>query len=289
MVGYVAQTGQPRISLDVSTDPGFYVNPLLPETKSEAALPLKVGARVIGVIDLQSAEAGIFDEETVYVLQIVSDQLAIAIQNSRLLDEMTRNVEEMQRMYGTYTQESWNSYQQRTFDTQSIQNVRGYQYRRLEIEPILVETSLIQDAIQMGRPVTQGAERELGDPENGSNKKLAVPIKVRGQTIGAIEVQFAEQPLSPEIVQMYEEVAGRLALILENARLLQEAQNMARRELQINLLSTKIRNSINLDTILQNTVRELGKAFGSTRTFIYLGEHEEREQAGSMENQTGDQ
>jgi hypothetical protein len=88
---------------------------------------------------------------------------------------------------------------------------------------------------------------------------------------------------------MYEEVASRLALILENARLLQEAQNLARREQQINLLSTKIRNSVNLDTILQNTVRELGKAFGPTRTFIYLGSQTTvREQADSLKKQAGE-
>ncbi len=106
LISYVAQSGQPRISLEVSADPVYYVNPLLPETRSEAALPLKVGTRIIGVIDFQSTGKGVFDDETVYVLQIVSDQLAIAILNIRLLEEMTRNVEELQRMYGTYTQEN---------------------------------------------------------------------------------------------------------------------------------------------------------------------------------------
>jgi GAF domain-containing protein/HAMP domain-containing protein len=289
MISYVAQSGQPRISLDVRTDPGYYLNPLLPETKSEAALPLKVGTRIIGVIDFQSTGKGVFDEETAYVLQIVSDQLAIAVLNIRLLEEMTRNVEELQRMYGTYTQESWKNYQKRTFDSLNFQNGVGYRHRRLEIEPISGETPLIQSAIRMGQPVIQEAERENEEPEAGAKKTLAVPIRVRGQTIGAIEVQFEGQTLSPDIVSMYEEVASRLALILENARLLQEAQNLARREQQINLLSTKIRNSVNLDTILQNTVRELGKAFGPARTFIYLGDQTNGgEQAGSLKNQAGE-
>ena len=289
MISFVAQSGQSRISLDVSADPGYYVNPLLPETKSEAVLPLKVGTRVIGVIDFQSAEKGVFDEETAYVLQIVSDQLAIAIQNIRLLEEMTRNIEELQRMYGTYTQESWKNYQKRTFDALNIQNGVGYRHRRLEIEPISGESPLIKNAIQKGKPVIQEVARENEESETAAKKTLAVPIRVRGKTIGAIEVQFAGQTLSPDIVSMYEEVASRLALILENARLLQEAQNLARREQQINLLSTKIRNSVNLDTILQNTVRELGKAFGPTRTFIYLGDQANGgEQAGSLKNQAGE-
>jgi len=289
MINYVVQSGQPRISLDISADPGYYVNPLLPDTKSEAVLPLKVGTKVIGVIDFQSDKSNIFDDETAYVLQIVTDQLAIAIQNIRLLEEMTRNVEEMQRMYGTYTQASWKKYQQRTFEPEDTQNGIGYRQGRIKIEPLSGETPLIKEAIQMGQPIIRDSKRMLEDSEAGSNKAIAVPIKVRGQTIGAIEVLFSGQTISPDIVAMYEEVASRLALILENARLLQEAQNLARREQQINLLSTKIRNSINLDTILQNAVRELGKAFGSTRTFIYLGDQVNGgEQAAGSDNQVGE-
>jgi GAF domain-containing protein len=69
---------------------------------------------------------------------------------------------------------------------------------------------------------------------------------------------------------MYEELADRLALILENARLLQDAQSQAMREQQINLISTKIRSTIDLEAVLQNTVQELGKTFGSARAFIQL-------------------
>jgi GAF domain-containing protein len=246
---------------------------------------------VIGVLDVHSVESEVFDDETVYVLQIVSDQLAVAILNIRLLDEMTRNVDELQRMYGTFTQDSWINYQQRTFDVQDMKSIQGYRFRRLEIEPILEEAPLIQDAIQKGCPVIQESRGdESGQIESASVNSLAVPVKVRGQTIGAIEVQLSGQAISPEIVSMYEEIASRLALVFENARLLQDAQNLARREQQINFLSSRIRNSINMDTILQNTVRELGKAFGSTRTFLYLGEHmDSHGKTGTEQYQAGEQ
>lgn len=277
IVGYVAQSGKPRISVDVNSDSVHYVNPLLPETKSEAALPLKVGDEVIGVVDVQSKEAGLFDEETISVLQIVTDQLATAIQNTRLIRDMGRNVDELQRMYGVYTQTSWKNFQQRQLE------VRGYRYRNLAIEPVGEETRLVQEAIQKGQSVLQ--MDGVGDLENKpqeSQTTLAVPIRVRGQTIGAIQVQLSGQPVNQEILAVYEEIANRLALILENARLLQDAQNIAQREQQINVLSTQIRNSINLDTILQNTVRELGKAFGTSRAFIQIGVGANKEQDGSV-------
>lgn len=273
MVGYVAQSGKPRISLDVETDSIHYVNPLLPETKSEAALPLKVGTEVIGVVDVQSKEVGLFDEETISVLQIVTDQLATAIQNTRLIRDMGKNVEELQRMYGVYTQTAWKNFKQRQL------NVRGYRYRGLDIEPVSEETPLIQEAIQKGQVLYQ--MEALENEPHQKQTTLAVPIRVRGQAIGAIEVQLSGQPINQEIIAVYEEIANRLALILENARLLQDAQNLAQREQQINVLSTQIRSSINLDTILQNTVRELGKAFGTARAFIQIGVGANSEEDGT--------
>lgn len=272
LVSDVARSGRARISQDTNADPAYYPNLLLPETRSEAALPLKAGAGVKGVLDVHSIEPGTFDEETAYILQIVSDQLAIAIQNAFLIEELQRSVEELQRMYGTYTRVSWKTYQRRFFDMKEIGH--GYRYHRLGIEPVQEELPLSKEAIKTGCPVvreSKGKHASQGIDANGQNQAFAVPIKVRGQTIGALEVELTGQSLPEEIVSGYQEIADRLALILENARLLQDAQNLAQREHQINILSSRIRSSVDLDTILQNTVRELGKAFGATRTFVQLG------------------
>ncbi len=95
IVGYVTDTSQPRIALDVGTDAVHFKNPLLPETRSELALPLKVGARVIGALDVQSRQAAAFDEDDVTVLQTMADQLAMAIENARLLHAMQQALREL--------------------------------------------------------------------------------------------------------------------------------------------------------------------------------------------------
>jgi GAF domain-containing protein len=100
---------------------------------------------------------------------------------------------------------------------------------------------------------------------------LAVPIRLRGQVFGVLNVRFKDQPVTPEVVSTFEEIATRLSLVLENTRLLYEAQRLAEREQQINLISTQVRSSVNIDTILQNTVRELGRVLGTSRAFIQLG------------------
>jgi signal transduction histidine kinase/ActR/RegA family two-component response regulator len=84
IVGYVTGIGQPRIALDVGADAVHFKNPFLPETRSELALPLKVGGRVIGALDVQSQRAAAFDQDDMAVFQTMADQLAVAIENARL-------------------------------------------------------------------------------------------------------------------------------------------------------------------------------------------------------------
>ncbi len=95
IVGYVTSTGHHRIALDVGADAVHYKNPLLPETRSELALPLKVGERVTGALDVQSREAAAFDENDVMVLQTMADQLAIALENARLLQKTQQTVRDL--------------------------------------------------------------------------------------------------------------------------------------------------------------------------------------------------
>jgi GAF domain-containing protein/HAMP domain-containing protein len=82
IVGWVTAHRQPRIVLDVGGDTVHFKNPDLPHTRSEAALPLVVGDRLLGALDVQSIEEAAFDEDDVTVLSLMADQVAIAIENA---------------------------------------------------------------------------------------------------------------------------------------------------------------------------------------------------------------
>jgi signal transduction histidine kinase len=97
-VGHVAATGQPRIALDVGADAVHFKNPHLPETRSEMALPLKVGKQVIGVLDVQSAEREAFDEDDIAVLQTMADQLAVALQNARAYERLRDTADKLREV-----------------------------------------------------------------------------------------------------------------------------------------------------------------------------------------------
>jgi HAMP domain-containing protein len=87
VIGWVTANNQPRIASDVGRDPVHLANELLPETESEAAVPLQVAGRVLGALDVQSAEPGAFTPEMIEILQTLADQLSAAIQNARLAQE----------------------------------------------------------------------------------------------------------------------------------------------------------------------------------------------------------
>jgi signal transduction histidine kinase len=103
LVGQVAEKGEPRVlsRADVQAGPGSH----LPPTHSEAAFPLRIGGRIIGVLDIHSTHADAFEEDDVKVLQGVADQIAIAIENARAYElereaaRQLREAEEMRRRF----------------------------------------------------------------------------------------------------------------------------------------------------------------------------------------------
>lgn len=88
MIGACTSLNEARISLDVDTEKVWYPNPVLPQTRSEMALPLAIGDRVIGAVTVQSVEPAAFSEEDVSSLQAMANQLAIAIENARQRREL---------------------------------------------------------------------------------------------------------------------------------------------------------------------------------------------------------
>jgi GAF domain-containing protein/HAMP domain-containing protein len=82
MVGYAITRRRSRVALDVGTEAVRFANPLLPDTRSEIALPLMVGDRVLGALDVQSTQEAAFDEASAAVLQSMADQIAVALSNA---------------------------------------------------------------------------------------------------------------------------------------------------------------------------------------------------------------
>jgi len=97
MVGAAIARQEARLALDVDQEKVWYPNPLLPKTRSEMALPLIIKNRCIGALTVQSEEPAAFTEEDISSLQMMADQLGVAINNARLLKDLERANEELVR------------------------------------------------------------------------------------------------------------------------------------------------------------------------------------------------
>ncbi len=222
MVGTAITTGQARIALDVGDEPVRFNNPLLPFTRSEIALPLVVGDRVIGALDVQSTQATGFHEQDIETLQGMANQVAIALENARLFQETQNSLEELRAAQRVYMSEAW---------SETSREHSGYEY------------------------VSENA-RSTGDQDLNA---LSVPLTLREQIIGQLRLEGL-QAWTPEERGLIEAVATQTALALENARLLEESQQLALRERLIAEITGKIWSSPNVEVILQTALKELSRA-----------------------------
>jgi signal transduction histidine kinase len=99
LVGFVTATGQPKVVQDVTRDPLYQSHPLLPDTRSEAVLPLMIAQTIIGVLDVQSQFPGTFTPEAFLILMTMADQIAVAVQNARLHAAEKERAAELERAY----------------------------------------------------------------------------------------------------------------------------------------------------------------------------------------------
>lgn len=260
VVGFCAQTGQPRIALDVGTDAVYFNNPDLPQTRSEVALPLKSRAQTAGVLDVQSTEAGAFTDEDLEVLTALANQVSIALENARLLTEARAAYMQVQEIYTEFTRTEWSRIVSRTQQS-------GFRFHTGRVE--MLESPLgglgVHAAIQHGEAVVERPD-EMGE----RGPVLAFPVKLRGEIIGVLHVESHDQHREwhDDEISLLRAVAERAAFAMENARLFQDARRRAAKERLISEATTRISNAFNVENILQTTAEELERVLGGSEISI---------------------
>ncbi len=158
IVGFAAKSGVPRIALDVGNDAVFFNNPDLPATRSEAAIPLKAYETIIGILDLQSDKPGAFTENDINMFSILADQIAIAIENTRLYEQTRQALIEARQAYQQTLQEGWKNLAQEEGTIGYYQSLTGN--RRLT-KPITTEE--INQAMFRGETLIFHADGKTDD------------------------------------------------------------------------------------------------------------------------------
>jgi len=259
-VGFAAQTGQPRIALDVGTDAVFFDNPDLPNTRSEVGLPLKSRSDTIGVLDVQSTQAGAFSTEDLQVLTALANQVAIALENARLLTETRAALRQVQEVHNEFTRTEWSQIVSRA-------GQRGFRYQtgRIEVLEKSLQSPEINSAVQSGDIVAKQNEGS-----SGKRAAVAVPVKLRGEVIGILHVESndPDKEWHEDEVSLVQAVAERAAFAMENTRLYQDARRRAAKERLISEATSRISSAFNMENILQTTAEELERVLGGSEVLI---------------------
>jgi PAS domain S-box-containing protein len=195
LIGTAAATGETVLRPDLAEDPDWQPNPLLPETRGEIAIPIKLGDVVLGVLDIQSDTAGGLTDDDRLLLEGICGQIAIAMDQTRLRQEMDERLLELNSLHRTMTREGWQAYRQSTHLPD------GFVYDQIAVRPL--EPTGLADELFSNAPLT-----------------------LRGEILGEIAIaDDLENPVSEEDKAFLGQISEQVALALESARLFEQTQS----------------------------------------------------------------
>lgn len=309
ITGHVAATGQAYIANNVRQDP-YYISDLdLTEARSELAVPIKVGDRVLGVLDLNSNQPGAFDQDDLFVAQSLADQLALGLENARLFEEARRRTIQLQvaaevargatatldvdqllhetvrlisDRFGFYHAGVFLLDEEDRLAVLCAASSEGGQRmldrgHRLPVGQVgivghVAATGKPRIVLNVGSDAVHLANPDLPD----TRSEMALPLISRGRTIGVLDVQSVQQAAFTEgDVASLQTMADQLANAIENARLYQETQRRLK-ELTL-LFDTSAAVSISLDSrkVVETTAQQAMAALEAEGCAISIWEEDQ--------------
>jgi GAF domain-containing protein len=240
LINLVVENNRPYIASDIDSI-NFVRDTNFPLTRSRMILPLTVRNNVIGILDMHSEQPQLFSMQDAEVLQTLADLVAISIDNVRLINETKNLVHQLEANTSAQTRETWTKFTSR--------HKPAYQYTPAGVRPLF--TSNKQDDL------------------NG----LRVPLVLHGQNIGNIVLKRkgAAATWSERERILVEKVANQVALALENSRLVDETQKNALRDQMIANISARVRETLDVESVLRTATTELRRVFDLKEAEISIG------------------
>ena len=221
---------------------------------------------------MQRTQPMAFKQEDIAIRQILAEQLAIAIQNANLFSEAKKAVDAARLAYGELSRDAWGKI---------LQNQPRIGY--IATQPTTAETDVNQLEPSLAKAF------ETGDLILGTDGlSISVPIKIRGQAIGAVRLKKSEisEAWTQEETNLAIALSDQLSGALESARLYRESQQRAARESLVSDISTRISSISNVDAILRETVQELGQTLKNTSVTFQLLDQPNGEKPASDERRS---
>ena len=240
MIGWSIANQKPRIALDVGQEGMHFNNPNLPDTRSELALPIIGRDKALGALTIQSTRENAFDEDDITILQGIADSLGIALENARLFEQSQKDLAEISALNRQYVQRNW-------YAEIAASGNLAYSY-----------------------------ENHVTQKTGAAGYKIQIPVRLRDQTIGQIEIEKDSDEFNTDEIELVESISSQTAIALESARLLQESQRKASQEEMIVELTSRFSQALDIDDVLQTAVKELGRLPSISEVSIQLAGQNQR-------------
>ncbi len=264
MIGWSILHQQPRIAQIAEEDAVRLTAPELPLTRSEAALPLASRGRVLGALTVQSSRPNAFDEDILAILQVMANQVAVALDNARLFDESQRALQAARRAFGDFTRQAWR-------EMLRTRPNWGYRYQDGRLTPVVTDW-----------PPEMRQVLEAGQPTHGrapDGPVLTLPLLVRGNAIGVLQFRKPAQALdwASDEIEALQRLSEQIALALDNARLYEESQQRAFQEQVRGEIVSRVRQQTDLERVLDAAAQEIYAALALEEITIQLVSPDTRE------------
>ena len=307
LVGRAAETNRPVLVEDVRSNPDWLPNPLLPDTESEAAVPISTANQVVGVLDVQQNVKEGLRQDDVDLLQSIANQVAIAIQNIRSAETVVKRAAQLQTVatISSSTASLRNEQEMLSTVVRLTQRQFGYYHAHVFIYDDQTEelkiaacgwkqgdehegghSGTVISIAQQQSLVARAARTRLSVIANDVHNEpgwlpnpllpdtaaeLATPLVVGNQLLGVLDVQSDQiNAFSENDENIQTTLASQVAIALQNARSFTNAQRQADRETTLNLIGQKIQGASTVASALQIAARELGHALGKKQILVSL-------------------
>ncbi|MFQ5433501.1 MAG: PAS domain S-box protein, partial [Anaerolineae bacterium] len=267
LIGKAVESKKSILYSDVTKAADWQPNALLTETRSELAIPIQLKDEVLGVLDVQSSEVDGLKPDDQLVLEGLCGQIAVAIESTRLRQDMEAQLRELNQLQRSLSREGWEAYQKAQVQ------VSGYAFDHSGLRQLSAAD------VPMAGMTAVSPEKNGSDPDAAQEiQPIAAPLAVRGEKIGALLVEDdPERPLTPEEREVLNAVSQQLAEALDSARLFEQTQlSLAEQERlsgeleTVAKVSTAASTILEVDALLQSVVDLAKTSFGLYHAHIYL-------------------
>jgi GAF domain-containing protein len=255
LVARAARTREIVSVEDVQQSPDWLPNPLLPDTRSEMAVPVMVEGRVMGVLDVQQNSVAGLDHADATLLRLVANQIAASIRNARLFNEVETALAQAREAQERYLRQSWAK-------TKATANTRQYLYSQPTAPPLDEERQQIMvKAQRKAAGQNQLVVAEAGDVGGAA---VVAPVIHQNTAIGTVQLHSAnrDRAWSDDDLAMLEAITDQFAQSAENLRLFEETRQRADYERLVGEITQKVRQAPNLEALSRTATEAISKALG---------------------------